>query len=103
MAARSQPDLDEEFQRFEPLLPGWAARLVRWIRQPGSRWVRLAVALLLIAAGFVGFLPILGFWMVPLGLLLVARDIPILRPPLARALRWAHDKWDAHRRKKQST
>jgi hypothetical protein len=102
VAARSQPDLDEEFRRFEPLLPGWAARSVQWIRQPGSRWVRLPVALVLIAAGFVGFLPVLGFWMVPLGLVLIAQDVPFLRPPMARALRWTHDKWDAHRRRKRS-
>ena len=103
MAARSHPDLDEEFRRFEPLLTGWAAKFVHWIRQPGSRWVRLPAALVLIAAGFVGFLPILGFWMVPLGLVLIAQDIPFLRSPMARALRWAHDKWDARRRKKRST
>jgi hypothetical protein len=98
VTARSQPDLDEEFQRLEPLLPRWAAKFVKWVRQPGSRWVRLPLALLLIAAGFVGFLPILGFWMVPLGLVLIAQDVPFLKPPLARALRWAHDKWDAHKR-----
>lgn len=101
MAARSKPDLDEEFERFEPLLPQWAAKVVRWLRQPGSRWVRLPVALLLIGAGFVGFLPVLGFWMVPLGLVLIAQDVPFLRTPMARALRWGHDKWDTHKKRKQ--
>lgn len=38
---------------------------------------------LLVAGGIVGFLPILGFWMVPLGLALIATDIP----PFGRWLR----------------
>jgi hypothetical protein len=40
-------------------------------------------------------LPILGLWMLPLGLLLLAVDMPSLRPPLARALRWIERKWPA--------
>ena len=98
MVARSPPaDLDQEFQRLEPLLPRWAARSVHWIRQPGSRWVRLPVALLLMAAGVVGFLPILGFWMVPLGLVLIAEDIPFLQRPLARLIGWINDRWEGRR------
>jgi hypothetical protein len=34
---------------------------------------------LLIIGGSLGFLPILGFWMVPLGLLVLAVDFPIAR------------------------
>lgn len=30
--------------------------------------LRLVLGLLLIAGGFLGFLPVLGFWMIPLGL-----------------------------------
>jgi hypothetical protein len=33
-----------------------------------------------------GFLPILGFWMAPLGLALMAQDVPIIRRPTARLL-----------------
>jgi hypothetical protein len=38
-------------------------------------------------------MPILGFWMLPLGLLLLARDIPSLEPPLARMLAWINRHW----------
>jgi hypothetical protein len=31
-----------------------------------------------------GFLPVLGFWMAPLGLAVIAQDVPVMRPPLAR-------------------
>ncbi len=66
---------------------------MHWLRQPAMLWVRIPAALILIGAGFVGFLPILGFWMVPLGLLLIAQDVPFLQPPLTRLLRWAADRW----------
>lgn len=49
--------------------------------------------LLLIIFGVFGFLPMLGFWMVPLGALLLAQDIPFLRRPILRALVWLEGKW----------
>ncbi|HEX6978130.1 MAG TPA: hypothetical protein VF342_02420 [Alphaproteobacteria bacterium] len=90
-------ELDREFHRFEKRLPDGAARLIRRIRRPSSRWFRIPAAIILIAAGFVGFLPILGFWMIPLGLLLIAQDVPFLRRPMARMLAWIEAKWEAWR------
>lgn len=92
-------NLDEQLDRFERHVPGRMARFLRWLRQPSSLWLRLPIALLFVAGGFVGFLPVLGFWMLPLGLVLIAQDIPPLRPPLARAVAWALDKWEARRRR----
>lgn len=48
---------------------------------PRARWVRVPAGVVLMCGGFLGFLPILGFWMLPLGLLLLAIDIPLLRRP----------------------
>lgn len=54
-----------------------------WLRRPSSRWVRIPIGLLLIASGFAGIiLPILGFWLVIPGLLLLAIDVPFLRLPV---------------------
>ncbi len=36
--------------------------------------------------GVLGFLPVLGFWMFPLGIVLLAIDLPWLRGPFARLL-----------------
>jgi len=47
---------------------------------------RTAAGIPFIVGGFFGFLPILGFWMVPVGLLLIATDIPPLRRPIRRWL-----------------
>lgn len=56
---------------------------MRWLRKPSSRWIRIPIGLLLIAAGLVGvFLPVLGAWMVIPGLLLLAIDVPFLRRPM---------------------
>ena len=42
--------------------------------------IRIPLGILLVLGGLVGFLPILGVWMLPLGLLLLAVDVPALRP-----------------------
>jgi hypothetical protein len=91
--SRNAPDLDTELEKFEKRLPRGMARSVAWLRKPSSRYVRIPAALLLIVGGFVGFLPVLGFWMIPLGLVLVAQDVPFLRPPMARLLAWINRKW----------
>jgi fatty acid desaturase len=93
-------DLDQQLERWENRLPASLARFVRWLRQPSSGFVRIPVACGLILGGFVGFLPILGFWMIPLGLILLARDVPFLRGPIARLLAWIDAKWPAPERAK---
>lgn len=74
---RSDRRFARQIDRLERALPRLGATL-----RPGSR-VRLPVALGLILGGMLGFLPILGFWMLPLGLLLLAVDWPVLRPAAA--------------------
>jgi hypothetical protein len=94
MDRKNRSDLDHQFARLETLLPNGMPRFVHWLRAPSSRWVRIPAAILLIAGGFVGFLPILGFWMIPLGLVLIAQDIPFLKGPIARMLAWGMDRWE---------
>jgi len=50
--------------------------LVR-LRQPKWRLVRLPAGVLLVLGGLVGFFPLVGFWMLPLGLAILAVDIPL--------------------------
>ena len=45
--------------------------------------VRFPMALSLIAGGVFSFLPVLGVWMLPLGLMLLAIDLPVLRGPIS--------------------
>jgi hypothetical protein len=85
-------DLEEELLLFERKLPPFFARIVDWVRRPTSQLVRIPLGLLLVLGGTFGFLPILGFWMVPLGLILIARDVPPLERPLVRLFAWVNRK-----------
>ena len=85
--------------RIQPLiskLPAPFARWVAWLGQPSAGWVRIPVALLFLCGGFLGFLPIVGFWMLPLGVLLLAQDIPPIRRLCGRLIDWIerrHPTW----------
>ncbi|MBK1634696.1 hypothetical protein [Rhodovulum adriaticum] len=56
---------------------------LRTIRRKVPPGLRLVLGLVLICGGLLGFLPILGFWMIPLGVAVAALDIA----PLWRRLR----------------
>ncbi len=51
----------------------------RTYQLPTSRLIRIPIGVLLILSGLVGFLPVLGFWMIPLGLIVLSVDIPVVR------------------------
>lgn len=86
-------DLDGELLLFEQKLPKFFARVIDWVRRPTSRLVRIPAGGLLVICGLLGFLPFFGFWMLPLGLLLLARDVPAIEPPLARMFAWINRNW----------
>jgi hypothetical protein len=86
-------DFHELLRRFEDRLPGAVGRSSRWLRRPQSWMVRYPAAVFLVLGGVFSFLPVLGLWMLPLGLLLIAVDWPPLRPPLVRMLSWIERKW----------
>lgn len=79
-------DEERELRRLIARLPRKMRAWVRWLRQPASRWVRIPAGLLLILGGLLGFLPVLGLWMLPLGLALLAEDIPAARRLRSRLL-----------------
>lgn len=49
------------------------------VQLPRSRLARIIIGTILIIGGILGFLPILGFWMIPLGLLVLSVDLPMVR------------------------
>jgi hypothetical protein len=55
---------------------------------PASRAARIALGGALIVGGLAGFLPILGFWMLPLGLLVLSVDLPAVRRGRRRLSVW---------------
>ncbi len=51
----------------------------------GPAVLRVAVGILLILGGIFGFLPVLGFWMIPLGLAVILIDVPAVKRLASRA------------------
>jgi len=95
MSDNHKAELDRHFAWFEAKLPPQPARFVNWLRKPSSRLVRVPLAVLLIGGGVLSFLPVLGLWMLPLGFVLIAQDVPVLEKPTARSLGWLERKWKA--------
>jgi hypothetical protein len=59
---------------------------------PQSRSLRIALGVALVIGGMFGFLPILGFWMIPLGLLVLSIDFhPVRRFRRRLAVRWGRN------------
>ena len=88
-----QKELDRHFAWFEKKLPPGPAKFVSWVRKPTSIYVRIPLAFLLVVGGFLSFLPVLGLWMLPVGLLLFTQDVPPLQKPMAQGLGWIERKW----------
>ena len=63
-----------------------ARGLIAWLLADRMRRVRLPIACLLILGGLVSILPIFGIWMLPLGVMLLAVDVPLLRPVVSRVM-----------------
>lgn len=80
---------EERVERLIARLPGRLQTTVRWLRRPTSLWVRLPAGVLLICGGFLSILPVFGLWMLPLGLILLAEDVPPLRRVRDRLLDYA--------------
>ena len=91
--SQHQKELDRHFAWFEKKLPPRPAKFVSWVRKPSSIYARIPIAILLVAGGFLSFLPVLGLWMLPLGLVLFAQDVPPLQKPMAQGLGWVERKW----------
>ena len=92
--ASTKDQLNRYFAMIDRRVPTRVSQFIRWLRKPSSFAVRLIVASLLIVGGFFSFLPILGLWMLPLGLLFIAQDMPLLQKPLVKALTWIEARWE---------
>jgi len=72
---------------------GWTHKVRlgnREIALPRSRLLRIGLGIALMIGGLLGFLPIVGFWMLPLGLLVLSYDVPLVRRYRRRIVVWWH-------------
>jgi hypothetical protein len=95
MSKESQAVLDEAYEELERELPERIARVVRWTRAAERRWLRISIGALLVLAGFLWFLPVVGVELIPIGLLFLAQDIPFLQRPVGRTILWTVHKYRA--------
>lgn len=68
-----------KYRQFRRRLAATIYRMLYWGRNHLPTGVRSLVGLLLIVAGLFGFLPVLGFWMLPVGVAFIALDLPRTR------------------------
>jgi len=98
-AAQTMSADDWRLDRLIDRLPKRIRSAVRFVRRPSARWLRIPTGLLLILGGVLWFLPIVGLWMLPIGLALLADDVPLLRSLRSRTLDWVEHRrpgWLAH-------
>ncbi|MDB5541927.1 MAG: hypothetical protein JWQ89_3654 [Devosia sp.] len=84
--------LNRQFDKIGKAVPA-ATGFLSWIRRPSSRIVRIPLGIVLVLGGVFSILPFLGLWMLPLGLFLLALDLPFLQGPLNRLSFWVQRKW----------
>ena len=60
----------------------------RSVPMPRSRFLRITLGCLLILFGLFGFLPVLGFWMIPAGLLVLSYEFAFVRRQRRRLELW---------------
>lgn len=89
--------LRRQFDRFRRAIPA-LDRWIMWLQARRARLVRVPLALLFIVGGVFSFLPFLGIWMLPLGLMLLAVDLPFLQGPVAAFVVRARRRFDIWRR-----
>lgn len=58
------------------------AGTLRWLLSPAARWVRIPAALMCFQFSVLWFLPVVELEYLPIGLLLIARDIETRQRPV---------------------
>lgn len=95
---REQERLERQFDKLEDLVPGLKGRTGP-LRSRGAVLFRVPLGILLVLGGLFAVLPFLGLWMIPMGLLLLAIDLPFLRPHVNAAIIRGRRKIDLLRRR----
>lgn len=88
-----QQTLDKAYAALEKELPAGVNRFLCRLRSPSARWYRWPLALLLIVASMFWFLPIVGIELLPIGLLLIAQDVPFMKRPVGLGILWLVERW----------
>ena len=96
------PDFKQEMDRLQYCIPDWAGRKLERLRRPSAVWVRVPTGIALTGGGALSFLPVFGIWMLPIGLALLAEDVPRMRRPIAHVLHFTNNKIEQRMNKKRA-
>jgi hypothetical protein len=88
---------ERPLERLLKALPAGVRLSFTRLLKPEARRVRRPLGVTMILGGLCGFLPILGFWMLPVGLILIGEDIPVVKRLTMRALGTLQGWWDGLR------
>lgn len=99
---RRERRFNRQFRALERLVPPLRIPLAH-LRRDAWFPIRFPLGILLTIGGLFWFLPVLGLWMLPAGLLLLAIDLPSLRGPISALIirgRWSLFRWLRRRRRR---
>lgn len=98
MTDKSSNRFRRQLDRLESRTPNWIRVALHVLRHPWALVIRVPLGILFVIGGLLSILPVLGLWMLPLGVLLLAIDLPFLQGPtggsIVRFRRW----WENRRR-----
>ena len=89
------PDFNQEMDRFQDQMPAWVGRNLKRLCGKHAVWVRVPAGVALIGGGVLSFLP-------PLGVALLAQDVPVIRRPTAHLLGFINRNVEKWKGKKQA-
>lgn len=96
--AKTERILQRRLDKGQLRLPGILGEWVAHLRRPSASWMRVPLGVLLVLGGLLSILPVLGIWMLPLGLILLAIDVALLRRPTAHMLVSGERLWNRLRK-----
>ena len=102
LSENEQARLERKLDNLEEALPDQPGAILAWVRRPSHKWIRIPLAVLLCLGGVFSILPFLGAWMLPLGLMLLAIDLPFLQGPVNQVILWAERTLSRLRRWRES-
>ena len=76
--------MTKEQSNLQRQAKAFSYRVLVWGKTKVPTGLRSVVGVVFMVGGAFGFLPILGFWMLPLGLALIALDLPPTRKIIER-------------------
>jgi hypothetical protein len=99
--SKDRSRLERVFDRLQLRFPR-VGRAIHVLRQPWAMLIRIPLAIFLVVGGVFSFLPVLGIWMLPLGLLLLAIDLPFLQRPVNSTVISGQRRWSLWRRARRN-